>query len=135
MPQFNIPDREAAIIADYIGMVLQSPDVNLASVDRKEFTPQLVSMGKQLYEVKYQCQSCHTIGSSGGYVGPNLSNAGNWMTPAWIEAWLRNPQGLAPGTIEPRRTFTDEEVKSLTAYLSTLRQATARSEATKGAGQ
>ena len=135
MPQFNIPDREAAIIADYIGMVLQSPDVNLASVDRKEFTPQLVSMGKQLYEVKYQCQSCHTIGSSGGYVGPNLSNAGNWMTPAWIEAWLRNPQGLAPGTIEPRRTFTDEEVKSLTAYLSTLRQATARSEAAKGAGQ
>jgi len=135
MPQFNIPDREAAIIADYISMVLQSPDVNLASVDRKEFTPQLVSMGKQLYEVKYQCQSCHTIGSSGGYVGPNLSNAGNWMTPAWIEAWLRNPQGLAPGTIEPRRTFTDEEVKSLTAYLSTLRQATARSEATKGAGQ
>lgn len=135
MPQFNIPDREAAIIADYISMVLQSPDVNLASVDRKEFTPQLVSMGKQLYEVKYQCQSCHTIGSSGGYVGPNLSNAGNWMTPAWIEAWLRNPQGLAPGTIEPRRTFTDDEVKSLTAYLSTLRQATARSEATKGAGQ
>jgi mono/diheme cytochrome c family protein len=135
MPQFNIPDREAAIIADYIGMVLQSPDVNLASLDRKEFTPQLVSMGKQLYEVKYQCQSCHTIGSSGGYVGPNLSNAGNWMTPAWIEAWLRNPQGLAQGTIEPRRTFTDEEVKSLTAYLSTLRQATARSEATKGAGQ
>jgi mono/diheme cytochrome c family protein len=135
MPQFNFPDREAAIIADYIGMVLQSPDVNLASVDRKEFTPQLVSVGKQLYEVKYQCQSCHTIGSSGGYVGPNLSNAGNWMTPAWIEAWLRNPQGLAPGTIEPRRTFTDDEVKSLTAYLSTLRQATARSEATKGAGQ
>ena len=135
MPQFNIPDREAAIIADYISMVLQSPDVNLASVDRKEFTPQLVSVGKQLYEVKYQCQSCHTIGSSGGYVGPNLSNAGNWMTPAWIEAWLRNPQGLAPGTIEPRRTFTDDEVKSLAAYLSTLRQATARSEATKGAGQ
>jgi len=64
-----------------------------------------------------------------------LSNAGNWMTPAWIEAWLRNPQGLAPGTIEPRRTFTDDEVKSLAAYLSTLRQATARSEATKGAGQ
>ncbi len=50
-----------------------------------------------LYEVKYQCQSCHTIGATGGYVGPNLNNAGNWLTPAWIEAWLRNPQALQAG--------------------------------------
>ena len=78
-------------------------------------------MGKQLYEVKYQCQSCHTIGGTGGYVGPNLNNAGNWLTPAWIEAWLRNPQALQRDTIEPRRNFTDEEVRALTAYLMTLR--------------
>ena len=51
-------------------------------------------LGKQLYEVKYQCQSCHTIGSGGGYVGPNLNNAGNWLTPAWIEAWLRESPGV-----------------------------------------
>ena len=25
--------------------------------------PQMCALGKQLYEVKYQCQSCHTIGS------------------------------------------------------------------------
>jgi mono/diheme cytochrome c family protein len=73
--------------------------------------------------VKYQCQSCHTIGGSGGYVGPNLSNAGNWLTPAWIEAWLRNAQALLPGTMEPRRNFTAEEVKALTAYLMTLKAA------------
>ena len=79
------------------------------------------SLGKQLYEVKYQCQSCHTIGGSGGYVGPNLNNAGGWLTPAWIEAWLKNPQALVPDSIEPRRNFTDEEIKALTAYLMTLR--------------
>jgi len=72
--------------------------------------------------VKYQCQSCHTIGGAGGYVGPNLNNAGGWLTPAWIEAWLRNPQALIPGTAEPRRNFTEDEVKALTAYLMTLRQ-------------
>jgi hypothetical protein len=54
-------------------------------------------------------------------VGPNLNNAGNWLTPAWIEAWLRNPQALQPGTIEPRRDFTEEEIRELTAYLITLR--------------
>jgi mono/diheme cytochrome c family protein len=123
MPQFNMTDKEAAIAADYIVMVLESPEVNPASVDQRQFTPQMAALGNQLYEVKYQCQSCHTIGASGGYVGPNLSNVGNWMTPAWIEAWLRNPQVLVPGAIEPRRPFTEDEIKALTAYLLTLRQA------------
>jgi mono/diheme cytochrome c family protein len=125
MPQFNMTDQEASILADYIGMVFQKPSVNPAGVDPKQFTPELASKGKQLYELKFQCQSCHTIGSSGGYVGPNLNNAGNWMTPAWIEAWLRDPQALVPGTLEPRRALTEDEIKALTAYLLTLRQSRA----------
>ena len=122
MPQFNMSDREATVIADYLGMVLQHPDVNPAAVERSKFTPQMASHGKELYEVKFQCQACHTIGSTGGYVGPSLNNAGNWLTPAWIEAWLRNPQALVPGTIEPRRNFSTDEIQSLTAYLLTLKQ-------------
>ena len=113
------------MIADYFGMVLQHPDVNPTSVSRSEFTPQMAALGKELYEVKYQCQACHTIGTTGGYVGPSLNNAGNWMNPAWIEAWLRNPQALVPDSIEPRRAFADNEVKALTAYLLTLKQGSA----------
>lgn len=122
MPQFNMSDKDATTLADYVTMVLQHPEANPASVDAVQFTPAMAALGKQLYEVKYQCQSCHTIGGTGGYVGPNLNNAGNWLTPAWIEAWLRNPQALVPDTIEPRRNFTEAEVQSLTAYLMTLRQ-------------
>ncbi|HEV2352234.1 MAG TPA: c-type cytochrome [Terriglobia bacterium] len=122
MPQFNMTDSEANTLADYIGVALQSPQVDSTGVTAKDFTSQLAATGKQLYEVKYQCQACHTIGSAGGYVGPNLTNAGNWMTPAWMEAWLRNPQALVPGSIEPRRALPDDEVKALTAYLLTLRQ-------------
>jgi len=121
MPQFNMTDKEAAIAADYLAMAVQKPDVNPEGVDARQFTPAMVTMGKQLYEVKYQCQSCHTIGSAGGYVGPNLNNAGNWLTPAWTEAWLRNPQALQPDTIEPRRSLTEDEIRALTAYLMTLR--------------
>jgi mono/diheme cytochrome c family protein len=122
MPQFNMTEREASVLADYLSMVLQSPSVKEDAIDRKELTPVSAATGKQLYEVKYQCQSCHTIGSSGGYVGPNLNNAGNWLRPAWIAAWLSNPQALAPGTIEPRRSMTPDEIKAITAYLMTLRQ-------------
>jgi mono/diheme cytochrome c family protein len=122
MPQFNMSDEEAKILADYLSVAMVSPALDSQTVEAKQFTPQLASLGKQLYEVKYQCQSCHTIGSTGGYVGPNLNNAGNWLTPAWIEAWLRNPQALVPDTVEPRRAFTADEIHALTAYLLTLRQ-------------
>ncbi len=90
--------------------------------------------GKQLFETKYQCQSCHTIGSSGGYVGPSLNNVGNWMTGAWIEAWLRNPQALVPGAIEPRHGFSEEEIRDLTAYLLTLKQSPAAETASAAPG-
>jgi mono/diheme cytochrome c family protein len=122
MPQFNIPTEEATVFADYLTMVMQTPNVNLAGTETKSFTPEMVNLGKQLYDVKYQCQSCHTIGSTGGYVGPNLSDVGNWMNPAWIEEWLKDPQSLVPDAIEPRRSFTDEELTALTAYLMTLKQ-------------
>jgi len=121
MPQFNMPDSDADIVAEYLSMAVQKPDVDPESVDVHRFTQAMASLGKQLYEVKYQCQSCHTIGGTGGYVGPNLNNAGNWLTPAWIEAWLRNPQALQPDSIEPRRNFTEEEIRALTAYLMTLK--------------
>jgi mono/diheme cytochrome c family protein len=122
MPQFNMTDDEVSVLADYLSMVMQTPAVNLAGGDSKQFTPQMASLGKELYEVKYQCQSCHTIGSAGGYVGPNLTNAGNWINAAWAEEWLKNPQSLAPEAIEPHREFTDEERTALTAYLMTLKQ-------------
>ena len=121
MPQFNMSDKDAAVTAEYLSMAVQKPGIDPESVDSRQFSPAMISMGKQLYEMKYQCQSCHTIGGTGGYVGPNLNNAGNWLTPAWIEAWLRNPQALQPDTIEPRRNLTEDEIRALTAYLMTLR--------------
>ena len=132
MPQFNITDREANVLADYFSLVLQSPSVNVQLAGEERFTPAQAAMGKQLYEVKYQCQSCHTIGSTGGYVGPSLSNVGNWMNTGWIEQWLRDPQSLVPGAIEPRRSFSGEEVQALTAYLVTLRQSPGRKQAAGG---
>jgi mono/diheme cytochrome c family protein len=132
MPQFNMTDQEARAIADYLETAMQSPDVQPGSPDMHKYTPDLAKLGKELYEVKYQCYSCHTIGSSGGYIGPSLNNAGNWLRPEWIEAWLRNPQALDPQTIDPRLSLSDKEVTALTAYLLTLRQNTTGSKASSG---
>ena len=122
MPDFNMSDQDATAIANYIAASLKSPKVDLAAVNAQQFTAQMATRGKRLYEEKYECQSCHTVGSSGGYVGPSLNNVGNWLTPAWIEAWLRDPEALLPGTIEPHHSFATDEIQDLAAYLLTLKQ-------------
>jgi mono/diheme cytochrome c family protein len=134
MPQFNISDKEANILADYLGMVLQNDRVEANTTNQLPFNSAQTALGKQLYELKYQCQSCHTIGSSGGYVGPNLSNAGNWLTAPWITEWLKDPQSLVPGAIEPRKDLIMDEIQALTAYLVTLKQTSSTNQATAASG-
>jgi mono/diheme cytochrome c family protein len=133
MPHFNMSEQDAATIANYLSSELQNPSVNPAAVDEKGFTSQMAAHGKELFEVKYSCQSCHTIGSSGGYVGPSLNNVGNWLTPSWIEAWLYNPQALVPEVIEPRHSFAEGEIQDITAYLLTLKQTPSTSSSVSGA--
>jgi cytochrome c2 len=138
MPRFEMTEKDANTLADYITASLLKPEVNPKAVSQTQFTTEMADRGKKLFETKFSCQSCHTIGSSGGYVGPSLNNVADWLTPAWIEAWLHNPQALVPGTIEPRQAMSESEIKDLTAYLLTLKQAP-QTETTasvaKGGGQ
>jgi cytochrome c1 len=39
------------------------------------------------------------------------------MTPQWVFAWLKNPQALRPGTVEPNRNMSDEDARALTAFV------------------
>jgi len=135
MPRFSMTRADAETLADYISSALQKAEVKPASVERTQFTAEMAERGKSLFETKYACQSCHTIGSSGGYVGPSLNGAGDWLTPAWIESWLRNPQALVPGASEPKQPISESEIRDITAYLLTLKQAPATEAAAAAGGQ
>ena len=54
-----------------------------------------------------------------GYIGPPLTQVGSRLTAAWIYHWLKNPQALRPGTIEPNQDMSDEDARALTAFLMT----------------
>jgi mono/diheme cytochrome c family protein len=135
MPRFSMSKADAEVLADYISSTLHKSGVNPASVDRAQFTAEMADRGKKLFETKYGCQSCHTIGSSGGYVGPSLNDVGEWLTPAWMEAWLRDPQTLVPGASEPKQPMSESEIREITAYLLTLKQAPATESAAAGGQQ
>jgi cytochrome c2 len=77
---------------------------------------------------KYGCGSCHIIPGvekARGLVGPPLSDfawrayiAGRVSnTPANLEAWIRLPDSVEPGTVMPTLGVTPEEARDIAAYL------------------
>jgi mono/diheme cytochrome c family protein len=120
MPKLNLTDSEINTLSDYMMIVYQTPAFDRDEISDKEFTPALVQQGRELFYGKYSCQSCHIIDATKdkGYIGPALWSVGTRLTPAWIGHYLKDPQSIRPGTIEPNQHMTDAEVKALTAFLS-----------------
>ena len=123
MPKFNFTDAEINTLADYILTVYQTSDFDRDSIPASELTPAMVEQGKQLFYSKFGCQSCHIADfkNDKGYIGPSLAGTGKRFNAAWVYHWLKNPQALHPGAIEPNQHMTDEEARALTAFLMSLK--------------
>lgn len=120
MPRFNLTPQEIATLTDYMMTVYQSPNVDRDAGIAASAAD--VQRGRELFYGKYGCQSCHIVdpNKDKGYVGPTLSQVGARLTPAWIFDYLKDPQALRPGTLEPNQHMSDEDARALTAYLSSL---------------
>jgi len=125
MPKFNLTNEEISILTDYIMTVYQTPEFDRDSMPDSGYPPAQIEQGRQLFYSKYACQSCHIVDAKAdkGYIGPTLSAVGSRLTAAWVYHWLKGPQGLRPGTIEPNRNMSDDDAKYLTAFLMTQKGA------------
>lgn len=119
MPRFNLSEEEIKVVADYITLVLVDDEV-IAREGLGEITIDNVERGKKIYNEK-GCQACHQIGLEGGAVGPNLSVAGDRLTPEYIYMHLKDPQKWGSSNVAPNYGLDDEELTYLTKYLSDLR--------------
>ncbi len=119
MPRFNLTDAEASELTDYIMTVYQNPAIDRDSMPLSGYSQGEIELGKQLFYGKYSCQGCHIVDTKTdkGYIGPSLTHVGSRLTAAWIYQWMKNPQALRPGTIEPNRGMSDEDARALTAFL------------------
>jgi len=77
---------------------------------------------------KFGCGSCHVIPGverARGLVGPPLSDfawrtyiAGTiYNTPPNLEAWIRLPDSVEPGTVMPTLGVSRQEARDIAAYL------------------
>ncbi len=47
--------------------------------------------GKAIFDAAGSCISCHRVGASGAFFGPNLTNVGSRISPAGLRIILNNP--------------------------------------------
>ena len=119
MPKFNLTNEEIAALSDYMMTVYQTPEFERDSMPESGYSATQVEQGRQLFYSKYACHGCHIVDVKvdKGYIGPTLTTVGSRLTAAWVYHWLKNPQAVRPGTVEPNRNMSDDDAKSLTAFL------------------
>jgi cytochrome c oxidase subunit II len=87
--------------------------------------------GKELF-LKNSCMNCHTIRGTPaqGTFAPDLTHLMSRQTLASgmvkndegnLTAWVQDPQKIKPGCLMPNMQMSEEQVKSIVAYLRTLK--------------
>jgi mono/diheme cytochrome c family protein len=123
MPKFNLSQPEIKTLSDYILSAYQAPGFDSQTLDPHALNADAAARGKQLFYSRYACNSCHIADykNDKGYVGPALAGVGNRLTPVWTYKWLKDPNGIRPGTIMPNFNLKDDDARDLTAFLMTLK--------------
>jgi nitric oxide reductase subunit C len=65
------------------------------------------------------CQACHAVGGVGGVVGPSFDGVGQRFDREKLDAWLKDPQAVKPGTAMPNLGLTDAVRAELVTWLLT----------------
>lgn len=90
-------------------------------------TSETTKAGEEVFAKK--CLACHAITTDMPSAGPNLAGFASRETVAgfrenneeWLEEWLRDPQGMKPGTPMPQVGLTEQEMDDLIQYLRSLK--------------
>jgi sulfur oxidation c-type cytochrome SoxX len=109
MPTFQLSDVEVARIGGYLRAIAPSNPRPSAAPPGAT-----ASAGRELFEL-LKCQQCHVLAAipkdqPTSNLAPDLRLAHDRLQPEWIDAWLKNPSEILPGTRMP--TFWPDYPKS-----------------------
>ncbi len=119
MPVLKMPREDATQLADALQNFYVDPSIPEDPFAGHPASDADAVEGQRLY-VSLGCRGCHILGSSGGYYGPPLTEAGKRLKPGWTYTWLKGPQRWRADVRCPDYGLTDTDALRLTAYLETL---------------
>jgi mono/diheme cytochrome c family protein len=84
----------------------------------------LIAQGKGVYDAN-GCARCHTLGGSGGRMGPDLTHAGAepTHTPQWLAEHVKNPRAQNHSSRMPafEGRIRPSDLSALGVYLASLK--------------
>jgi len=80
----------------------------------------LTARGQTAFQLN-GCYGCHVVGKAGTPIGPELSRVGWRYSQPYLMRWLRDPAQQRPSAHMPALELSDDDVRALAAYLSSLR--------------
>ena len=79
----------------------------------------MIARGRTLFTEK-GCYGCHTVGSTGTPIAPDLRRAATRYPEATLARWLRDPSAQEPTRHMPNLELSEAEAGALAAYLASL---------------
>lgn len=100
MPPFALPEEQITEITAFVRS-LNSPAISVSVPGRPE-------VGRALFMGKGGCVSCHMVNGAGGYLGPDLSNAGATQRLDELRNAILKPKARASNGFRSVRLKTPE---------------------------
>jgi mono/diheme cytochrome c family protein len=123
MPDFDLNDSERLVLTEFLASrSIQEIEWKHQFIPGPPRTPEVIRRAAQPILESKRCLACHKIGSEGGKVGPDLTEAGTRLHPQWIYNWILSPQSHVSESPMPNPGLSAEEAHTLTEYLLTLRE-------------
>jgi len=128
MANLHLSDKELDDLVVFLEWVSNIDNQGWPPQDQKYLPAELrglvstpMSPGLALLKTK-GCLGCHSIGGTGGRVGPAFDHVGSEMTAAQIEAFVPNPQAVRPKSpMPPQKDLTPGELKQIAEFLAQQR--------------
>ena len=79
----------------------------------------LVARGTALF-TEMGCYGCHTIGTMGTPIAPDLSRVGRKYREGDLTRWLMDPSAQRPMRHMPKLELSETEARALAAFLASL---------------
>lgn len=68
------------------------------------------------------CAACHSLGGSGGAIGPALDGVGDKFDRGYLMRWITDPQAVKAGTTMPKLPLTERQIQEVVVFLSKQRE-------------
>lgn len=126
MVQYDFSDAEIGDLVAFFKWIGEidtngfpaKPDLAVATAPARLATAEQIAAAPATFQSV--CIACHSVGGTGGAVGPALDGVGSRRDVAWLDTWLRDPAAVKPGTKMPTLPLSDADRGQLTTWLASL---------------